>query len=494
MVAFNEIPSNIRIPFVTAEIDGSKAARGPSALDYRALLVGQKIAAGTGTANTVYKVTSADQVIPLAGRGSQLHRQARAWFANNKNTEVWIAILADEGAGVAATGTLTITGPATAAGTLALYISGERVTVPVAVGDTATAIATALVAAIGATSGLTDYAVRASNVAGVVTLTAHHKGLEGNEIDLRMNYTEGDALPAGVGATIVAMASGTLNPVLTTMIANLGDTWYNVIAHPYTDATSLTAIENELASRFSSSRMIDGVAFAAKNASYSTVSALGLARNSKHSVIIRTNESPTSPLEYAAAVAAVVAKYGAIDPARPLQTLPVAGVKAPAEADKDTSQERNLLLYSGISTTRVAAGGVVQIERLITTYRLNAAGTPDTAFLSLQVMLVLMYARFNFRTRIASRYPRHKLGRDGVRYPSGEAVMTPALGRAEAVAWFLDMATVSPVVFDPSTLAQFKEDLVVEINGSDPNRLDFLLPPDLINELVVTAAKIQFLG
>jgi phage tail sheath gpL-like len=72
--------------------------------------------------------------------------------------------------------------------------------------------------------------------------------------------------------------------------------------------------------------------------------------------------------------------------------------------------------------------------------------------------------------------------------------MTPALGRAEAVAWFLDMATVSPVVFDPSTLAQFKEDLVVEINGSDPNRLDFLLPPDLINELVVTAAKIQFLG
>ena len=146
-----------------------------------------------------------------------------------------------------------------------------------------------------------------------------------------------------------------------------------------------------------------------------------------------------------------------------------------------------------MSTTRVGAGGVVQIERLITTYQSNAAGSADTAYLSLETMLTLMYARYNFRNRIATRYPRHKLGNDSARYPAGEAVITPSIGKAEAVAWFHDMSRSSPVVFDPGALAQFKADLVVERNAGDPNRLDFLLPPDLINQLVVAAAQIQFI-
>jgi phage tail sheath gpL-like len=33
---------------------------------------------------------------------------------------------------------------------------------------------------------------------------------------------------------------------------------------------------------------------------------------------------------------------------------------------------------------------------------------------------------------------------------------------------------------------------VVERNAADPNRLDFLLPPDLINGFIVGAANIQF--
>ena len=40
---------------------------------------------------------------------------------------------------------------------------------------------------------------------------------------------------------------------------------------------------------------------------------------------------------------------------------------------------------------------------------------------------------------------------------------------------------------------QFKADLIVERNISDVNRLDFMLPPDLINQLRVTGVKIGFL-
>lgn len=489
MVSFNSIPNNLRVPFVAAEFDSQRAAQGPALLPYRALIVGTKLATGTAASNSIVRVTNADQVVPLAGRGSELHRMAQAWFAENKSTEVWLGVLDEPGAGVAATGTLTVTGTATAPGTLSVYLGGRRVTVPVAVGDTATVIATALVAAIGATSGLRDFPVRASNAAGVVTLTAHHRGLPGNEIDVRLNYQDGDALPAGVSVAIVAMAGGTLAPALTTLIANLGDTWFQVIAHPFTDATSLGAIETELASRAGPMRMVDGLAITAKAATYSNVQSLGAGRNSPYSVIVRTNESPTPPSEYAASLAAVVAYHAQIDPARPLQTLPLTWVKAPAEIDRDTVQERNLLLFDGISTTRVGAGGVVQIDRVITTYQTNAAGSDDTAYLDASTVLTLLYLRYSFRTRILSRYPRHKLANDGTRIASGQAIMTPSLGKAEAVAWFREMESLGLVEgFD-----QFKADLVVERNVSDPNRLDFLLPPDLINQLIVSAVKFQFL-
>jgi phage tail sheath gpL-like len=75
-----------------------------------------------------------------------LHRMALAYFANNRFTETWIGVLADNGAGVAATGTITITGPATASGTISLYLGGVLVSTAVANGDVQNTIATNLAA------------------------------------------------------------------------------------------------------------------------------------------------------------------------------------------------------------------------------------------------------------------------------------------------------------------------------------------------------------
>lgn len=489
-ISFNQIPNGTRTPFAFAEFDSTRSAQGPAIQNYRAMLLGMKLAAGTFTADTAVKVTNEAQVIAGAGRGSQLHRMYQAFVASNRATEVWCGVLAENGGGVAATGTVTITGPATGAGTLSLYIGGRRVTVAVASGDTATTIATALVAAIGATSGLKDYAVRASNVAGVVTLTAHHRGVEGNEIDVRMNYVDGDATPAGVAVAIVAMASGTLNPVLTTLIANLGDSQFHVIAHPYNDATSLSALEAELASRAGPMRMIDGFAITARNATLGTVSALGAGRNSPYSAIVRGagDATPTPTSEIAAAVAGAVALSAQADPARPFQTLALPWVQAPAEIDRDSLSERDTLLKSGIATLKVVAGAM-QIERLISTYQTNSAGGADVAYLDATTPLTLSYLRFSWRQWITSRYPRHKLANDGVRVGAGQAIITPKIAKAEALAWFREMESLGLVEgFD-----QFKADLVVERNVSDVNRLDFLMPTDLVNFLAVSATKFQFL-
>jgi phage tail sheath gpL-like len=77
----------------------------------------------------------------------------------------------------------------------------------------------------------------------------------------------------------------------------------------------------------------------------------------------------------AAVLAAVCEFSGAIDPARPFQTLALPGVLPPAQADRFTRQERDLLLRDGISTFTVDQGGNVLIERVVTTYQTNASAS-----------------------------------------------------------------------------------------------------------------------
>jgi phage tail sheath gpL-like len=485
-ITFNEIPTNLRIPFVAAEFDSSLAAQGPALLAYRTLIIGQKTSAGSAAANSLHKVTSPEDVIALAGRGSLLHRQAIAYFKSNRITETWIGVLADDGAGVDAEGTITVTGPATADGTIALWMGGQLVTVAVASGDTADDIAALIEAAIDADL---DLPVTAAVAGAVVTVTFRHVGLSGNSYNMRHSYADGEELPAGVGLAFVQLATGTTSPALATLLAALGDQWFQVIIHPYTDATSLTALESEMADRFGPMEMIDGVLVTAASGSFSTLSTLGNTRNSKHSIIFaQPGETPiTPPWEFAAEAGAILARYAAIDPARPFQTLPFAHSLPPAEVDLFTKEERNLLLYEGIATSKVEVG-VVQMERAITTYQLNPAGAADPSYLDATTLFTLLYLRYSFRIRLMTRYPRHKLADDGTRFGAGQAVMTPKLGRAEALAWFDQMEELGLV----ENVEQFKADLVCERNAVDRNRLDYLLPPDLINSLIVQAVKFAF--
>lgn len=489
-ISFNSISPTLRVPFVGVEFDASRAQQGPSILAYRGLLIGQKIAAGTAVADTLVRVTSADQVLTYAGRGSMLHRQAIAWFASNTSTELWIGVLADDGAGVAATGTIVFTAAATATGTIAFYLGGERITVAVTALDATTALATNTAAAINANL---DIPVTAGVVGSTVTLTFRHKGLVGNTYDVRHSYRDGEALPAGVAMTITAMGgvvAGTTAPALTTLIAAMADLWFQVWSHPYTDATNLAAIEAELVSRFGPMRSMDGIAITSMSGTFGAHTTLGGARNSPHSVIVAQpgNVPLTPPMEFAAEVAALVAYHGAADPARPFQTLALTRALPPAETAQWSLDERNLFLFDGIATTKSAAGGVVQLERIITTYQTSPAGADDIAYLDATTLLTLMYLRYSLRARFQLRYPRHKLANDGTKFGSGQAVVTPKLAKGECLTWFREMEELGLLEgFD-----QFKRDLVVERNVSNPNRLDMLLPPDLINGLQIVAAQIQF--
>lgn len=488
-ISFNQVPSNLRTPFLYAEFDSSKAQQGSAIKSYEALMLGQKLSAGTATADVPVLVSSEAQAITLFGRGSFLHAMVKAFKASNKFTTLTVLPQADNGAGVQATGSVLFTGPSTAAGTLTCYIAGQKIEVAISSGLSAAGIATAFIAAVNAALDLPVTALVDGTVTAQANLTCRHKGLLGNAIDVRFNYQTAEVYPAGVGATVTAMASGTTAPVLTTSIANMTEKQFDIIALPYNDATSLTAIETELDDRWAPIRQNDGHAITCKDDTLGNLATLGTGRNSKHVTCFGIYKSPSPSYVLAAGAAGVAAYYLQQDPARPLQTLEIVGALPPAPKDEFLLSERNTLLHDGIATVKSTSDRKVVIERAITMYQLNSASAADVSFLDITTKTTLSYIRYDFRNYILGKYPRHKLGNDGTRYGAGQAIMTPKLGRSEAIARFR--------LWEEQGLVeggdQFKRDLIVERNNGDVNRLDFLLSPDLINQLMVLGVQIGFL-
>jgi phage tail sheath gpL-like len=312
-ISFNTIPGNLRVPLAYVEFDNSRAVVGTPSMQYRVLFIGQKVAAGTAAVNTLLRVATTDAAVVLFGAGSMLARMIEQFKASNRYIDCWAIALADHASGVAASGTLTLTGPATAAGTLALYIGGDRVLTAITSAMTAAQAATAVAAAVTADTTLP---VTAAAVDAVVTFTAKHEGVVGNDIDLRLNYYSEDATPAGIGATLVAMATGANNPDIADAITAMGDQWFQGIVTPYTDTANMTALEAELLSRWSGTRQIGGVAYCAYRSTHANAVTFGNTRNSPLVCCLACAQTPDPPYLWAAAVASQASLSLSIDPDR----------------------------------------------------------------------------------------------------------------------------------------------------------------------------------
>lgn len=202
-ISFNTIPSNTLVPLFYAEMDNQAAN---TAQDSGAsLLIGHANNGAEIVANSLVLMPSADYARQICGAGSQLARMVEAYRQTDPFGELYV-IAVPESTGAAATVTLTVTGAATETGTVNVYVGRTRVQAPVTNGDNVTMIASSIQDAINAVPTLP---FTASSSAGVVTLTARHKGLCGNEIPVSLNYYGfggGEVLPAGVQ---IAVATGT---------------------------------------------------------------------------------------------------------------------------------------------------------------------------------------------------------------------------------------------------------------------------------------------
>lgn len=481
------IPLGIRTGGVFIEIDHTKALRGLPVMDRKLLMIGQRLSTGSVAANVPTRVLNADLAAGYFGRGSMLHNMAKALDkvkARYGLIDVYAVALDDLGAGVTASGTITLTGTVTQAGTLTAWIGGERVRCAASLGDTNNALATKLAEAINAN---TDLAFTAAAAAGVVTVTCRHKGEAGNGAELAVGYYDEDTLPAGITAVCVNLASGSGNPDVGTALAAISEDWFYSIISPYTDATNLAATEASLDGRWGGMDMRTGHVFNAKEGTHAALTTFGAVRNSPHISTWGLKGCPTWAPVMAAAFGAVCEYQGAIDPAIPLRNLEVPGVLAPRLKDRFTRNERELLLKDGICSTIASADGKVYLERVITNYQRTPMGVDDESLLRLETKWSVDYWRYAARTRIALRFPQHKLASDGTNIPPGAKVVTPSLIRGELIALARELEGIILENVD-----QFKKDLLVVRSETDVDRVNSIMPPDIINQFVTFAAAVQY--
>lgn len=494
-MALGTIPNDVRVPLVYIEIDNSQALSGNIAQDQNVLLFGQMIESGTGAGTadpeTVVEIPVSESAIDaLFGQGSMMALAAKRYRKANSYTRTFAIASGNLTAGASASGSYIFGGPATQAGTVYLLIAGQSVQVGVIAADTAASIATKAAAAINANKNLPVTAAVDGTDTARVNVTAKWKGLTGNDIDLRYNYYAGEQLPPGVTITYTGMANGSGAPDMAALIAAMPDEWYNHIMTPFNDTASLNTLRDELLERWGPFQMMEAIGYGCFRGTYGETATFGESRNDFLLSTMMSSTMPTPTWEMAAIYCGIAAYELAIDPARPLQTKALPGALPPAKADRFGWTERNNLLKSGIATYQIQPGNVVAIEREVSMYQKNAYGDPDPSYLDITSPATLGRMRYDIKVMVTNRFPRHKLADDDVLplLDPEQPVVTPKL-MYEAI---LEVALgwVSAGLLENFDL--FKETLEVYRDPSDRNRLNCVCHPDVVNQLRVFAALIQF--
>lgn len=488
-IGFSNIPADIRVPLFYAEMDNSAANSASSAM--RRLIVAQvNDNAVSENIGQLVLVSSLALAKDIAGQGSMLAAMYEAWRKIDPIGEIWCLPLINE-TGESASATVTITGAATEAGLLNLYIGGVRVQSVVPSAASPTVAAAALAVKINATP---DLPVTAAAVLGVVTLTCKWTGESGNDISIainRLGKSNGEMTPAGLTVVATPMTAGVGTPDQIAAIAALGDEPFEFLCHPWTDTTSLNAWKDAMddnVGRWSWAKQLFGHVYTAKRGTVGTLVAAGQGRNDQHITIQGMEPGVPQPVwVQAAALAARTAVFISADASRPTQSGSLPGLDPAPPSERFTLTERQSLLNYGIATAYYE-GGNVRVQRSITTYQKNAYGQADNSYLDSETMHQSAYIIRRIKGVITSKYGRHKLASDGTRFGAGQPIVTPNTIRGEIIAEYDKLERDGHV----ENAELFAQHLVVERDTQDPSRVNVLFPPDYINGLRIFALLNQF--
>ncbi|MEZ9598789.1 phage tail sheath subtilisin-like domain-containing protein [Vibrio sp. 10N.286.46.A8] len=276
-------------------------------------------------------------------------------------------------------------------------------------------------------------------------------------------------------------------------LAALGDVQYHHIMCSLNDSTTIRELGTFLENRYSALEQVPGIAYLPKKGTHAELITFAPTSNCALINFLPINnfgDSKDQALSDAKAIGAWVGQIApslAIDPCRPLQTLKLNGVYSLATQEWDWA-ERNLFLYEGLSTYTVNSANEVLIERAVTAYTENAAGVTDNSYLDVMTPATAMYFRQKQRSLILSTYPRHKVAKDGTKFAKGQPIVTPTMIKGKLLTLYRDLEYQGIVQdFDG-----YKKSLIVELDKTNKQRVNYQDSPQFVNGLIIVAGKIQF--
>lgn len=465
-IDFDTIPGSIRVPGQYIEFNTRNAVQGLPQNPQKVLMVAPMLTAGIQPALEPVQLFSDAEAADLFGQGSLAHLMVRQAFANNPYLDLTVIGIADHSAGVQATATVTLSGTATAPGVVEITIGGKQVSTAVNTGETAATVVGRLKTAITAA----DVTVTASGSGAAVTLTAKHKGEIGNESGLTVST-------GNTGLTYQAnvFTGGAKNADIATALSKVAGKHYHIICSPFSDDANAKALSNH----------ITNVSNAIEQRGCIGVLGMSAALSTATTVTGKINDGRITCAWYKGAVepnGIIAAGYAAVlafeeDPAKPLNTLEIKGLAVTPDAQWPLFAECNNALYNGLTPLTVV-NNRVQIMRAVSTYTKSANNTDDPALLDITTIRTLDYVRRSVKERIALRFPRDKLS---------DRLLPKVKSEILDVLIKLDQAEII------ENAEANKGKLVVARAQNDPNRVNAIIPADVVNGLHVFAGRIDLI-
>lgn len=479
-VSITSVPSTTRKPGFYGELNTSSARQGLPVLDDKLLFVGTLRTTGTTTAEELVQVRSSDEAKTLFGYGSPIAHMIEAALEENPYiAEIWACPLAEDGSGVAASGTVTFAASSLTDGVLTFWVGRRRVRLDIDSADSASAICTAFVAAMQAEEDLPfSFAVN-GGTPEQADYVAKVKGTHGNDWILYAEFSG-----SGLTSTIVQPTSGANDADIADALAVAEPEQFDLVVSEYNDATSLAALKAHLNTVSGPLEQRPGTGYAGFVGSLGNATTLGSGVNSGRVSVAYLRNSRTHPMELAAGLAAEVVRQE--DRALPLNTV-VMGVALPPDdpADKLSRADQESCLANGV-TPLMVDGLDVRIVRWVTTYIEDAGGSPDDALLDGMTIRVLDYTRYAVRIEVQQQLGQAKLASVArtprTTDPNGvRALILGVLLRLEGDLGYLQNVEANA------------ERLVVELDGSVAGRVNAEVPAAIVPGLHVTAASFNLI-
>jgi phage tail sheath gpL-like len=412
-----------------------------------------------------------------------------AVFRSSGTVPVYALPLDDDGSATSAEGELDFSGSSPSEdGTIAIGIAGRRITASVSSGDTADDVGQAVADAINANA---DLPVTAANSSGVVTVTVDWGGKSGDQLTMVQNPRATDELPAGVSLSLTDIGSstgGTNNPDLSTALGNLGDTWYTDVVNPYLDSSSIDAIISEGDNRNDpiENRMFDAfTGYTDTNSNFQTE--LGN-HNSQWITFVPVHGSNTPAMEIAAVTAGLFAAKQQSNPGRPVKNLVLEGVQPGGNPNDLLYSTRNTTVSNGGSWTYDTAGGRVAIGDLVTTRTEDTNGAATDAWRFTIIIPNLQVKRYQVeQTYLQDPFARGVVLANGG--PPGPTYgVTPNMVKSQAVQLVENWGELG-ISTEIETIV---ENIQANIDGSNPGRINLLIPDTPSAGLRILAAKLEW--